>query len=61
MVSKSRRVNAALAQEIRAKTKVLSALGDEQFMSDVREAQKLAAEGATGEPWREIKKRLGLV
>jgi hypothetical protein len=54
-------VQAALALEERAKRVTRAALADEKFLKDLREAQALEAAGVRGEPWAEVKARLGLV
>jgi len=61
MARKQREIDAAIEQEERAKRKVLHALADESLMKDVREAQRLEDSGEKGEPWPDVKKRLGLV
>jgi hypothetical protein len=54
-------VQAALTLEERAKQIMQAALDDEAFMRDVREAQQLDLTGDKGEPWSQVKARLGLV
>jgi len=61
MVRKSEELQAAITLEERAKRITQAALADKQFLDDVREALALEAAGNTGEPWPEVKARLGLV
>lgn len=61
MTGKTEEIQAAITLEKRAERLIQAAINDAAFMADVREAQQLEAANDAGEPWGQVKARLGLV
>ena len=61
MPSKDKEIKDRLAREERTKKVIQAAWADKKLMADLQEALRLEEAGEQGEPWEEVKARLGIV